>query len=316
MSYSGRKRVGAGTCRVGPRSVGEVEELAAGVVPERHETRPEPLDHRAHPRQAAPRRHVRDRRRAERAQVAQHDVVERRPFRERAPEPRLGGRRRHLRRAPPEPARRHLDERQLAAARVRERGRIEVREPLRECGAELAPGERPFREELPRMVEDRPEVDSVEGRARTASAVRARRRAPAASAAGGVRQSPAETRWIVARITVVRTTARSDRSSESDSGRNRSRRDQSATYGSRGTWAWSPTRCSAASSGVSSERWSSSCRASVARPRARGPSVSGATRARAPPRAPGPPPGPRRGIRRGTCPRARGSRACLRRRSR
>ena len=41
---------------------------------------------------------------------------------------------------------------------------IEVREPLRECGAELASGERPLREELPRVVEDRPEVDSVEGR--------------------------------------------------------------------------------------------------------------------------------------------------------
>ena len=39
-----------------------------------------------------------------------------------------------------------------------------MREPLRECGAELASGERPFREELPRVVEDRPEVDSVEGR--------------------------------------------------------------------------------------------------------------------------------------------------------
>ena len=157
---AGRRR----DVRVGPRRIGEVEELAAGAVPERHETRSQPLDHLADPRQAAPRRHVRDRCRAERAQVAQHDVVERRPFRERVAEPRLGCGRRHLRGAPPEPPRRHLDERQLAATRVRERGRIEVWEPLRECEAELAPGEWPLREELSGVVEDRPEIDALEGR--------------------------------------------------------------------------------------------------------------------------------------------------------
>ena len=39
-----------------------------------------------------------------------------------------------------------------------------MREPLRQCGAELAPGERPLREQLPSMVENRPEVDSGERR--------------------------------------------------------------------------------------------------------------------------------------------------------
>ena len=46
LSYSGRKRTGAGVSRIRPRRGGKVEELAAALVAEGHELRPQPLDHR------------------------------------------------------------------------------------------------------------------------------------------------------------------------------------------------------------------------------------------------------------------------------
>ena len=58
------------------------------------------------------------------------------------------------------------------------------------------------------------------------------------------------TRWMVPRITTMRTTARSTMSRASDSGSNRSSRDHSPRYGSRGSWACRPTRCRTASSGA------------------------------------------------------------------
>ena len=64
------------------------------------------------------------RRRAEGAEVAEHDVVDRRRAHQRPAEPVLGGGRRHLRRPPPHAARRHLHEREVVAARVRQRAGV------------------------------------------------------------------------------------------------------------------------------------------------------------------------------------------------
>ena len=64
--------------RIGARRVGEVEELATAVVAECDELGPQPFDHLAQAGQSAPRRHVGDRRRPERGEVAQHHVFERR----------------------------------------------------------------------------------------------------------------------------------------------------------------------------------------------------------------------------------------------
>ena len=58
-------------------------------------------------------------------------------------------------------------------------------------------------------------------------------------------------------------------SSDSDSARNRVNRAHSAKYGGVGAWACRPQRCSIMSRADSSERLSSDCRASVARPSAR-----------------------------------------------
>ena len=133
----GRRRV-----RGRARRVREVEELATALVAERDELRPQPLDDCAQPGQAAPRRHVGDRGRAERGEVAQHDRVDRGIGDERPAEPRLRRRRAHLRAPAPEPARRHLHEREPDLAGVREGGRVEVREPLREDRAQLGPAPR------------------------------------------------------------------------------------------------------------------------------------------------------------------------------
>jgi hypothetical protein len=61
--------------RVGQRRAGHVEQLAPGLVGERHEPRPQPLEHRAQPGEAGPRAHVGRRRRPERGEVTQHDRV-------------------------------------------------------------------------------------------------------------------------------------------------------------------------------------------------------------------------------------------------
>ncbi len=57
-----------------------------------------------------------------------------------------------------------------------------------------------------------------------------------------VSASRAETRWIVVRMSpTARTARRSAISSESSAGRKPRMRDQSAVYGSVGTWACMPT---------------------------------------------------------------------------
>ena len=120
LSYSGRKRTGAGIGLIGPRSIRQVEELAAALVAERHEPRPQPLEHGGEPGEPRPRRDVGRRRGAERPEVAQDDVVQRRPRRAagRATTPPS---RTLAARSSPEAARRHLHQRELAPAGVRER---------------------------------------------------------------------------------------------------------------------------------------------------------------------------------------------------
>ena len=148
---------------------------------------------------------------------------------------------------------------------MRERGRVEVGEPLREaaraarCRCAAAPRARP------REREHRLEVDALRARARARRAARSCASRTGCMSGRSSRQSSAVTRWIVPRMTPMRTTSRRSSSSDTDSGRKPSSRDQSAVYGLCGTCACIPTRCSTASSGVRSERWSSSWRSSVAR---------------------------------------------------
>ena len=104
------------------------------------------------------------RRRAERAEVAQHDVVDRRVGGERRVEPCLGGGDRHLAAPAPQPAWRYLDEREQAPAGVGERGGVEVGEVLRQRAAQLGAGVRLLGEHGPAGVEHRREVDSPERR--------------------------------------------------------------------------------------------------------------------------------------------------------
>ena len=159
LSYSGREahRRGSVSSRVwGAR---QVEELTAALVPEGDQLRPKPLDDGAHSGQAAPRRQVGDRGRAERREVPQHDRVDRRIPHERPAEPRLGRRRSHLCTPAPEPARGDLHECELHLAGVREGSRVEIREPLRKDRAQLGPAPRLLREECPRKIDHRRQVD-------------------------------------------------------------------------------------------------------------------------------------------------------------
>ena len=75
-----------------PRGVGEVEELHAALVAEGAQAGPQALHHLAQPRQPAPRLHVADRGRAEGAEVAEHEVIERRRLLQPAAEERLEAR--------------------------------------------------------------------------------------------------------------------------------------------------------------------------------------------------------------------------------
>ena len=175
----GRRRL-----RIGPRRVGQVEELAAVLVAEGPQARPEALDDLAQPGQPAPGRHVGDGRRAERGEVPEHDVVERRPARERTAEPRLGGREPDLRRRAPDAAGRHLDEREPAATGEGERRRVAARGTARPAprGARCPTAAAP-RAPRPR-TRARARGRRPRGPAPRPGAVAARRPARAASAAG------------------------------------------------------------------------------------------------------------------------------------
>ena len=148
--------------RVGPRRIGPIEQLAAALVTEptesgatRSTTSRIPVN-RDHDDTSA------DGGRPERAEVAQHNFIDRRHRDERSPEPRLDRGRRDLCRPAPQPARRYLHEREVVPARVRERGCVEIREFRSERAAELRPRARLFGQKAAREREDRFEIDTAQ----------------------------------------------------------------------------------------------------------------------------------------------------------
>ena len=140
LSYSGRNRGGAGVSGSGRGASGQIEQLTASLVEEDAESRPQPLDHLAHPGQARPRRHVGNGRRPERAAGSGRP-----PRRSRAR--RISSRPSHASAvveatcasSAPHTSRWHLDERQQVPARVGERWSVEIGEAGRELVAELGP---------------------------------------------------------------------------------------------------------------------------------------------------------------------------------
>ena len=123
---------------IGAWCVGRVEQFPAVFVVERPQPRCEPVDDFAQRREAAPCGDVGDRRGPERGEVAEDEVVDRRPRRDGSTEERFGGGRPDLAGATPDSAWRHLDEGQVVAACVRERTGVQVGESFRHRVAELA----------------------------------------------------------------------------------------------------------------------------------------------------------------------------------
>ncbi len=120
----------------------------------------------------------------------------------------------------------------------------------------------------------RPAIRSRSPRAASRTGLEAKPRVSAACVHDrSAKASRAVTRWIVERISDVRTAARSSIAAASSPGSKPSSRDQSPTYGDSGACACIPTRCSIAASGAIASRASSSWRASRARLSARGPSI-------------------------------------------
>ena len=163
LSYSGRKRTGAGASGSGRGASGRSKSSRPRSSRKCDELRPQPFDHLAQAGQPAPRRDVRDRRGSERGEIAEHDRVKRRVGRERLPEPRLRCRPTHLGARPPEATRRHLHESKSHLAGICKRGRIELRKPRREERAQL--GARPrLLERCPAGFDDGIQVDAAQVR--------------------------------------------------------------------------------------------------------------------------------------------------------
>ena len=158
MSYWGRKRTGAGVSWSGRGASGRSKSSrprSSRNVVNRSRSRSTTA---RNPVQSRPGRDVRDRSGAERAEVPEHEIVDRRRGSGRTTEPGLGGRERHLGALSPEAARRRLHERELAA-RERERGRVVLREPVGERRPQLRPGSG-LRQQSPCEGEHRSEVDA------------------------------------------------------------------------------------------------------------------------------------------------------------
>ena len=194
--------------RVGTGRVGQVEQLASALVAERSQTRAQSLEDVPQPGEPRPGRGVGDRRRAERAQVAQNDVVDRRLGVERPPEPRLRRGRRNLAGSTPDAARRHLDEGEEVPAGVGERtGSC--------CGKRSASRARSSGAVRGRSSNSRRPNGRTAARSTPSSAgEKSRWRASSPSSTGCIsgrsrRQSAAVTRCRVARISTMRTTRRS-----------------------------------------------------------------------------------------------------------
>ena len=115
LSNAGRNRGGAGMSRVRQRSAGHVVQGATALVAERAELRTQPGHHGGQPVNARPGSDVGGRRRAVRGEVAERE----------GPLGHVSGSARHVDRCaaggstlPPQPARRHLDEREQGAQGV------------------------------------------------------------------------------------------------------------------------------------------------------------------------------------------------------
>ena len=164
LSYSGRKRGGAGVSGSGrgasgrskssrPRSSRNVSSCGRN----RSTTSRSPV-------RRDQRRRVGDRRRPERPEVAEDDVVERRRGGQRPAEPGFGCRPGDPGTPAPESARRRLDEGKPHLARVDERCGIEPGEPLGEDRSQLGPVPRPLGQHRPAELDDRLEVELAERR--------------------------------------------------------------------------------------------------------------------------------------------------------
>ena len=226
FSKSYRKRGGAGRVGIRPRRVRQVEQLASGLVAERHEAGPEAVDDLGQPGQAAPRLDVHDAGRPERAQVAEDQRIEVRPVGRRRPEPRLD-RGVGDRPAPaPQAAGRDLDERARPsgpAARARRRSRSGQRVSRWSPSALNVRGSastkaRPIATTSSRSTPTR-RLPNWPFWTRSRTGWTSGRRPHA---------SRAVTMWIVPRMSASRTTRRSTMRSDRSSGRNPSSRDHSA----------------------------------------------------------------------------------------
>ncbi len=126
--------------RVWPRSVRQVEELAAALVAERHEARSEAIHDLAQPADPGPGADVRHARRPERRQVADHQGIDVGLGLHGPPEPGLDRREGRRPTALPEAAWRDLDERQEVGQGVRQRGTVMVGPALGHQGCQLGAG--------------------------------------------------------------------------------------------------------------------------------------------------------------------------------
>ena len=172
--------------RVGQLAVRDIPQRSPCLIRPLPELRAEAVEDGGDAREPRPRRDVRRRRRAERPQVAEDEVVDGGRGGERAPEPRLGCRHRDLMRAAEEPARWHLHEGEVVPARVRERGRVVRGEALGQRGAERGKGERlrrpaapvptrgPDRDRRPRGPAPPRDARPAPGRRRVGTAARSR----------------------------------------------------------------------------------------------------------------------------------------------
>ena len=159
LGHEARRGGGLG---IRERGVGEVEQLAAALVAEGREPRPEALERGAKAGQARPRRRVGDRCRAERGQVPEQEIVDGRFAVERPAEPGVGRRERHARAPTPQAAGRHLDGGDEHHARVRERGGVLLREACSQRLPQLLERERPLLQALAAERDDGCEVDAAQ----------------------------------------------------------------------------------------------------------------------------------------------------------
>ena len=91
LSYTGRKRATGGSLRIGQRTIGHVEQLAAVLVAERPQTRAETLEDFGERAQTRPGPGVAHGGRAERGEVATDQRVGRALLAEGTAQPRLEG---------------------------------------------------------------------------------------------------------------------------------------------------------------------------------------------------------------------------------